>query len=219
MNDHDRLAHLNTGLRDGDSTIAEELDRQFRQRLCDMIDRRMNQLIRRRHDPEDVVQSVMRSFFVRAGNGEFYFENREALWGLLKKIARRKLSKRIVKEQAAKRDIRIERYDVGLIDEASDDVTSAQAYLLGDLLEQALSELPAPVSDIFKFTLYGYSVAEVIEIVLRDLDPLYAKILQLRLQGLTEQKIADEIGCLRGEVRYKLNRLRQRLGYLLGDVS
>jgi len=216
-NDDDRLDHLNTRLRDGDSTIAQELDRQFRQRLCELVDKRMNQLFKRRQDPEDVVQSVMKSFYVRAANGDFHFENQQALWSLLKKIALNKLVKRIDADCRAKRDIRRENLMDDMNTLSGVKTSHAQARLLGDVLEQTLAELPSPTPEFFRLTLYGYSFAEVTEIVLRDLPPPYPQILQYRLQGFSEQRIAETIGCGRGEIRYKLARMQQRLAKILGS--
>jgi len=207
---------LNERLSRGSESIAWELDRQFRTRLCELVDRQMNEIYKRRQDPEDIVQSVLKSFYVRAAKGEFVFENRESLWNLLKQIARNKMLKRIDKDRALKRDIGKETL---LVTEsiAGQSVTQAQAHVLARALDLALKGVHSPTPEIFQLTLYGYSVAEVIDVVLRDLESPYPEILQLRLGGASEQEIANELGCLRGKVRYRLRRIQEKLAGLLAD--
>ena len=206
---------LNRRLCDGRESIARELDAQFRNRLCELVDAQMNHLYKRRRDPEDIVQSVLKSFYVRASNGEFHFADRESLWRLLKKIARNKMLNRIERDRAGKRDIAKEQ---AIVDEpVGVDPSSAQAHVLAVALQHALGELGSLSPEIFRLQLFGYSVPEVIEIILRDLEPPYPQILQLRLSGMSEQEIANELGCLRGQVRYKLQRLVERLRVLLGS--
>ena len=216
MKDISNLDELNRRLADGTESIAWELDAQFRQRLCELVDWKMNEIYKRRQDPEDIVQSVLKSFFVRAANGEFQFDNRDSLWNLLSRIARNKMLKNIEKNRSGKRDVTKEQR----IDAAASvcqTPTEAQAHILAEALDLALNGLGSPTPEIFRLQLHGYSVAEIIEIVLRGLDPPYPQILQMRLQGLGEQEIADQLGCLRGKVRYQLKRIQHRLASLLGE--
>src|SRR5437667_27679 len=64
---------------------------------------------------EDVVQSVCRSFFVRARDGEFTFTQSGSLWPLLAQIALNKLRRRCAHHQAARRtpDVEDGDFDVG----------------------------------------------------------------------------------------------------------
>ena len=207
---------LNDRLKRSSDSIIWGIDQQFRNQLCAMVDRKMNEIYKRRQDPEDIVQSVFRSFFVRASNGEFKFENRQTLWHLLQRIARNKMLKRIQKDRARKRDVAREQNDVAdsiLFREPND----AQAHVLADALESALNGLSSPAPEFCKLQLFGYSVSEVVEIILRDLESPYPEILMMKLQGASESEIAKSLGCLRGKVRYQLNRLQTRLASLLGN--
>ena len=200
----------------GTESVAWDLDRQFRDRLCELVDREMNQIYKRRQDPEDVVQSVFVSFYRRAANGEYRFEHTGALWNLLKTIARNKLRKRIEKDNAKKRDVHKEKLaEMELI--PGKNVTEVQAHLIGEALEMALKGMGSPASEILRMTVYGYTVAEIIEEVLSGLASPYPEILSKRLQGKSEREIADDIGSTREAVRYKLNRIRERLSKMLGD--
>ena len=50
--------------------------------------------LQQREDPEDVVQTVLRTYFRRAALGEFQIADSSDLWALLAKITRRKILKR-----------------------------------------------------------------------------------------------------------------------------
>ncbi len=199
-------------------SVAWDLDRLFRDRLCDLVDRQMNQIHKRRQDPEDVIQSTFRSFYRRTANGEYQFTHTGALWCLLKRIAHRKLLKRIEHDNAIIRDVNMEEYAE---DEQipSQNVTDAQAHLFGEALEMALHGLESPAPEVFRLHVHGYTVAEVIEKVLNGLNSPYPEILSKRLQGKSEREIADEIGSTREAVRYKLNRMRERISRMLSDVE
>lgn len=183
-----------------------------------MIDRRLSQRYKRRRDPEDIVQSVLKSFCVRVQNGEYHFKNREMLWALLSRIARNKVYDAIRDDKADKHNIDREQVlpDDGEI--TFNELNSEQAQVLADALEWALNHFESPFPEIFRLQLFGYPVAEVIEIILNELNPPYPQILQLKLQGLSEQQIAEKLNCRRGKVRYKLQRLKQRLKRLLGEA-
>ena len=64
----------------------------------------MNRRYRRREDPEDVVQSVFRTFFRRDSRGEYEIDNDEALWGLLRHIVRLKILTHVEYHEAKKRN-------------------------------------------------------------------------------------------------------------------
>ena len=200
----------------GTESAAYELDCRYRSRLCALVAREMDRRFRRREDPEDVVQSVCRTFFRRAAKGEFQVENLDCLWALLKKITRRKILKHVAKHRAKGRDIDKEEYadDAQLPGRAP---TMQEARLLGDVLEIVLAGLEPPEPEILRLQLYGYTIAEILEIVLGGLDSPYPEILQLRLQGHTETQIATTLGCGREAVRYKLKRLRERLSKMLEE--
>ena len=54
-----------TRLRDGDSEAATEIFHRFAARLIALARTRLDSRVRQKVDPEDVVQSVFRSFFIR----------------------------------------------------------------------------------------------------------------------------------------------------------
>ncbi len=214
---NDAAALLNRVTQDTDSAAAE-LDRMFRDRLCALVEREMNTRYRRREDPEDVVQSVFRTFFRRASQGEFQIDNAGQLWNLLQRIARHKIVNHAAFHQAQVRDVAREE-DCGdrVLADAARAVPNAR--ILGDALEAVLNGLEPHESEIYRLHLYGFTIAEIVEAVLEGLPTPYPEMLQLRLQGHSEPGIAERMGIGREAVRYRLKRLRQRLNLLLQEHS
>jgi len=132
---------------------------------------RLDDRLRRKFDPEDVVQSAFRSFFRRAGDGQFDVNNWESLWGLLVQFTLRKCGRRIQYFRAARRDVRRETAPQPLsIEEqqdlaqlASDPSPSAEEItLLTDTAEELMRRLGSDRKRrIFELSLQGFSVAEI----------------------------------------------------------
>lgn len=210
-------ANLAHRLSNGSESAAGELDRLFRERLCLLVEREMNLRYRRREDPEDVVQSVFRTFFRRAGQGQYEWNHDGALWQLLKQIARHKVLKHARYHDAQARDIAKDETMGDQLEDTPPDGVGAQ--IVGDALECALAGLEPPEPEVFRLQLHGYSIAEIIDTVLKGLDASYAEILQLRLQGQSMSQIARELNCTRAVIRYRLQRICQRLQKLLAYQS
>jgi len=166
----------------GNPSAAAELDRRYRQRLCRLVQGAFGGNIRRREDPEDVVQTVLRTYFRRAAQGEFQIADSSDLWALLAKITRGKVLKRAEYHHAAKRRMDAE--------------TDLPAELGG-------GRDPEPADAAI--------AAELVERTLQGLEPRAGEIFQLRLAGCTEKEIAVELSCTRAEIRLQLKRIQKRL--------
>ncbi len=202
---------------DGTQSVYGELDRRYQNKLCALIKQNLDIQYQARLDPDDVYQSVMRTFFRHNAQGEFHFEHDGALWKLLQEIARKKILKVAEYHGAAKRHPDREKYaaDDQL---AQPELTQRQADLLAHALALVLDNPNRPLeATVFRLQINGYTIEEIVQIVLAELPAKYAKILQRRLEGRTEQQIAEELGCQRGEVHYKLRRIVERLARLLAE--
>jgi RNA polymerase sigma-70 factor (ECF subfamily) len=171
----------------GSDSVAAELDQRYRQRLCRLVERELDRGLRSREDPEDVVQTVFRTYFRRAALGEFRITHTSDLWALLAKITRRKILKRAEYHHAEKRR-----------PDAED----------GPPVDWVSRGEPGPVDLAV--------AAELVEKTLAGLEPAVAEVFQLRLAACTEEEIAQRMGCTRAAVRFKLERIRQRLTRLDG---
>jgi RNA polymerase sigma-70 factor, ECF subfamily len=170
----------------GADSVAVELDAAYRCKLCRLVEREMNRRYRRREDPEDVVQSVFRTFFRRNAKGEFHIDTSADLWHLLETITRHKMLKHVEKLGAQKRSPSREKCAEG-DDLHGQTPTPEEAAITADLIEQTLS----------------------------GLDEIHVQIFQMRLANFTEEQIAVELGCTRAIVRTRLTRIRERLKKLL----
>jgi RNA polymerase sigma-70 factor (ECF subfamily) len=174
----------------GAGSAANDVDEQYRAKLCRLVEREMNRRFRRREDPEDVVQSAFRTFYRRSARGEFHIDSSVDLWRLLETITRHKILKHVEKHSAGKRNPDREEYPEG-----------------DDLHGQAPTPDAAAVA------------ADLMEKALHGLDETYVKVFHLRLANCTEQEIAAKLDCTRAFVRTKLQRVRDRLQKLSGDTA
>ena len=70
-------------LRAGESAAAAQVFDRFAQRLIGLARNRLSLQLRQKVDPEDIAQSVFKSFFRKQGQESFTIEDWNDLWGLL----------------------------------------------------------------------------------------------------------------------------------------
>lgn len=92
--------------RAGERDAAAELFNRYVARLVGLASSRLSRGMRRRVDPEDVVQSAYRSFFVHAAEGDYQIGESADLWRLLARITLNKVRKQAERHTAARRDFR-----------------------------------------------------------------------------------------------------------------
>ncbi len=81
--------------RTGSEEAAEQIFSRYLHRLTSLARLRLSEKIARRIDPEDVVLSAYRSFFVAARNGRFVLDRDGDLWRLLVSITLHKLHRQV----------------------------------------------------------------------------------------------------------------------------
>jgi RNA polymerase sigma-70 factor (ECF subfamily) len=146
--------------------------------------------VRQKVDPEDVAQSVFRSFFARQADGQFVLEDWDGLWGLLTRITLRKCHRQCERFTAGRRDVRRE--------------VSAPSPAAGcGVAWEAIAREPTP-SDAAMLT-------ELVDALMRPLDERERRILELRLQGYAVPEIGEAVGRTERTVHRVLERVRQRL--------
>jgi RNA polymerase sigma-70 factor (ECF subfamily) len=185
----DAFPELMSRLRTGDEAAAVEIFNRFVYRLVALARSQLDTWLRSRVDPEDVVQSVYRSFFTRFTAGQFDVANWESLWGLLALITLRKCANRADYFQAGRRDRRRE----AVQDPASD----------CGLLLRAVDHEPSPLE--------GAILTETLESLLSSLDERERHIVQLHLQGHEIPAISLQVRRSQRTVRRALEVARRRL--------
>jgi RNA polymerase sigma-70 factor (ECF subfamily) len=167
MEPHDSFANLMARLRAGDDDAAATVFQRFARQLIALARARLDVRLQAKLDPEDVVQSVYRSFFNRYGAGQFDVGTWNELWGLLTVITLRKCVNRVEYLRADCRDAlrevsRQPADDSGLGFEAADRApTPQEAAVLAETVEQVLRGLEQPERVIIELSLQGYSVVEI----------------------------------------------------------
>src|SRR4051795_8567078 len=91
--------------RAGDQRAATELYERYAGRLIALARSRLSGKLAARFDPEDVVQSVCRSFFARARDGRLVVGQTDDLWQLLVAITLHKLRRQVKHHQVGKRAV------------------------------------------------------------------------------------------------------------------
>lgn len=139
-----------------------ELVERYSQRLLAFARQQLPACVRRRVDPEDVVQSVYRSFFHRLKQGRFTFDDSYDIWRLLAAMTFHKAAKAVQFHHRQRRDV--SRDSPLPADEHSwaeptpgpDDVT-----ILFGCLEQLLTTLPEKYRLIVFARLQGASIEQI----------------------------------------------------------
>jgi RNA polymerase sigma-70 factor (ECF subfamily) len=116
-----------------------------------------------RVDPDDIVQSVFRTFFRRVAQGHYDVPEGEEIWKLLLIIALNKIRALGAYHRAAKRDVRQtaggEAFDRAIDSEPAADESALT--VLRMVIDQVLEELPAPQRKIIELRIEGHEVAEI----------------------------------------------------------
>jgi RNA polymerase sigma-70 factor (ECF subfamily) len=189
------FSSLERRLQDGDESAAREVFERYAARLIGLARSRLGPHLNGKIDPEDVVQSVFRSFFDRQRKGQFDLANWDGLWSLLIRITLRKCGRKLERFTAAKRDVR---QDIRGSDPSDD------SYLNWIAIDRA------PTAD------EALQLREIIERLVSTMrDPKERTTLDLRLQGFRVHEIAEQLGCTERTVHRKLDRIKSNLVQIL----
>lgn len=177
-------------LRDGDPEASRTVFNRYAHRLVAMARRRLEPRIQQKEDPEDVVQSVFRSFFARYGAGTLSVEDWESLWSMLALLTARKCGGRARHYHTSRRDVDREAQAAtesqagAPYSEPGDDPTPEEEAVLHDTIEQLLADFP---------------------------QPKHQQIIRHTLEGLTAEQVSAAVPCTERMVHRVLVRVREWL--------
>jgi RNA polymerase sigma-70 factor (ECF subfamily) len=154
----------------GEPGSEHELVRRYTHRLVGLARRHLPERVRRRVDPEDVVQSVYRTFFRRLHDGQFAFEDSHDVWRLLAAMTYRKAQNASKFHQRDRRDVRRDQplADDGAGEAGPADPGPADVEVLFACLEQLLAGLPEHYRTIVIRRLEGDSIEQIAHQVQRS---------------------------------------------------
>ncbi len=159
ITDHSLLRRFQTGEEDA----ATELYLRYAARLQALASSQTSSALTSRFDPEDVVQSVFRTFFRRASEGLYDVPPGEELWQLLLVLALNKVRKLATFHRAQKRDVGKTRGSETLDHlgpgTPSQDEMSRQ--VLQMVVDDLLQGLPATQRKIVELRIDGYRTEDI----------------------------------------------------------
>ena len=135
---------------------------RYQLRLIGLARIHLGSRLRRKVDPEDVVQSAYKSLLIRYGNSVASLDGWDRLWGLLTLITIRKCVDRAYYHQADCRNLQREADSTSLCREvAGREPTPDEAAVLAETVEELLSGLQGDERLIVQLSLQGYSTQEI----------------------------------------------------------
>ncbi|MBX9581338.1 MAG: hypothetical protein K2X87_13635 [Gemmataceae bacterium] len=156
-------ASLLRRFRRGEDDAATELYLRYAGRLRALAAAQASPDLQRRVDPDDIVQSVFRTFFRRAAAGQYEVPAGEELWKLFLVIGLNKIRAVAAFHKAARRDVR-QTAAGGAFDQAADAAPAADDAALNALrltIDELLAPLPPGHREIIELRVAGHEVAEI----------------------------------------------------------
>jgi len=170
-------------LRTGDEQAARQVFDAYVNSLLRLARKRISQRLARRVDPEDIVQSVFRTFFRRVKEGKLLIVEEDDLGKLLTRIPARKALRQVARHTAAKRDCGRE----------------------GD------PDAPSPLAELASVEPSPEIVVAFLDLLEHFLDalrPQDRQILEMRLEGYGTLEIAQKLGTSDRHIRRVLEHIR-----------
>jgi RNA polymerase sigma-70 factor (ECF subfamily) len=175
----------------GEAGAATLLYMRYAARITSLAGTQQGANLASRFDPDDIVQSIFRTFFRRAAEGQYDVPEGEDLWKLFLVIALHKVRDACSFHRAAKRDVRVTRSI-----EASDCTCATRT----SQDETGLAELKMVVDEL-----------------LGGLPATQRVIVELRIDGCQVEEIARKTGRSRRTVERGLQEFRAQLGAVLRE--
>jgi RNA polymerase sigma-70 factor (ECF subfamily) len=186
-------AMLVTRWRNGDQQAATELFRRYTNRLISLARSRLSSRFGQRVDPEDVVQSVYRTFFADTRDGRYEIRRGGDLWQLLVTITLHKLNDQVKRNTRAKRTVEREQHF------GSEDS-------LFHIYPHGVTREPSPVE--------AMALVDLLEQLMGQLSPRERRMFELRLQAHSLEEVALACGCSQRTVIRVLEGIKQQLEQL-----
>ncbi len=196
MDPHDSVSSDRTllrRLRGGSEDAATQLYLRYAQRLRGLIRARCSPQVKRRVEPEDLVQSVFRRFFRRVQQGEYDVPAGEELWGLFLVIALNRIRAEETFQRAGKRDVRRTVGNAPLVPlDVPDQQNEADFNVLQLTIAEALEQLPAAQREMLELRIQGHEVAEIAQHVGRSKRTVERNLQEVRVHLRALLETPDE---------------------------
>jgi DNA-directed RNA polymerase specialized sigma24 family protein len=189
------ISRLVRGLKAGDAEAAEKLWAAYFDKVIRLARKKLGGMPRRAADEHDVALSVMKSLYVGTARGRFpALTDRDNLWRLLVVITHRKVADLIVHERRRKRGGGAVRGESAF---RADDSPSQPG-----ALEAILAQEPGPETLV-------QMEEEFHRLLDRLRDDLLRRIAVFKMEGYTNDEIAEKVGRARRTIARKLDIIRK----------
>jgi RNA polymerase sigma-70 factor, ECF subfamily len=196
MGAHDSFAEVERKLREGDQDAATEIFCRFAKGLIGLAHTKLDIRVLPKEGPDDVVQSVFRTFFIRHRDGEYDLATWDKLWSMLTVITVRKCLNRNEYYLAKRRDVRREVPAADWKDAAAG---------LSEFIDRKPTSLEAAV------------LIENVKHMMHGLEPDERAMIALRLQGYKNREISAQVGCSERTVTRVHAHIEDRLRRMHAD--
>ncbi len=169
----------------GDEDAARQLFDRYAEQLMLLARKRISHRLTSRIDAEDILQSVFRTFFHRAKQGQFHLEDPDDVCKLLARITVHKTFRQIAFHKRAKRD---PGQETGQSDDAQ------------DMLLKLLAGEPTPEE--------AAAFVDELEHFLSQLKDEHRRILEMRMEGYSNVEIAERLGITDRKIRRIMEGVR-----------
>jgi RNA polymerase sigma factor (sigma-70 family) len=197
------VIHWLGALKNGEAAAAQQLWEAYYRRLVGLARQRLGQTPRGPADEEDVAVSALHSFFEGIAKGRFpQLSDRDDLWRLLVHITARKAVDQINHERRKRRrpDSVVQAWA-----EATHDNSDAEAGWA-----EVVGNVPTPE--------FAAQFAEEYERRLHSLNsPELRSVAVWKMEGYSNVKIAQKLGCVERSVERKLRLIRNRWAREVGS--
>jgi RNA polymerase sigma factor (sigma-70 family) len=183
-----------TSLKAGEMAAAQPLWERYHRQLVSLARQKLRSARRRTADEEDVVQSAFHSFFKGVALGRFpQLDDRDNLWRVLVVITARKALDQLAHEHSKKQG--------GGTIQSDSRINSRRHAWDDDAIEQLVGAEPTPE--------FAAQIAEEYQRLLDLLgDESLCRVAVWKMEGLTNDEVAERLDCSRRTVARKLDTIR-----------
>jgi RNA polymerase sigma-70 factor, ECF subfamily len=175
----------------GDEEVVREFWERYGPQLEQLAGRHIARRLQPRIGPDDVVQSVCRTFLRRSKAGNYDLTDTDGLWRLLCAITLTKVRQHVRFHLRQRRTV---------LREAPQPSESSVQAPIRDAAVAAGQQTPDAAA----------AFSEQMEQLLGSLDSEEQMLVQLRIEGFTQPEIAQSMGCSERTVRRLLTRVRAK---------
>jgi RNA polymerase sigma-70 factor (ECF subfamily) len=185
MDDADSLTDLVQRCRDGDREAFDRLFALYARRLARVAENHLSRKLAARVGPDDIVQSVFRTFFRRSTQGDLQINDSAHLWHLLVRMTLLKVKTKWRFHTAGERSLarEVAGDDAWLAGISGRDPGPEEAAVAVDLMEALVNGLDPLHAEVLALLVRGHSVAEVAQKLKKTRQSIY------RIRALLEHRL------------------------------